>query len=379
MNETIGILGGGQLGKMLYQEAIKMGIPIKLMDHSLDMPVGKIAKSYEIGDFTDYNDVIKFGQYVDIITIEIEKINVEALKDLKSSGKEIFPQPAIIELIQDKGLQKQYYIDKRLPSSSFKCYETQAELISDIDSGIVEFPFVQKIRKGGYDGRGVIIINSMEQLKSHGFKEGFLIEDKVDIKKEISIITCADRKGNVVCYDPVEMVFDPIQNILTYQLGPAEIELSIAKKATDIAINLTNNLGIVGLLAIEMFVTQNDEILINEVAPRPHNSGHHSIEACYCSQYENHIRAIYGLPLGSTKTLLPSLLINILGEANYSGPVIYEGLETCLALEGVTIHIYGKEETRPNRKMGHVTVIGSSINDLREKYKLISSTLKAKS
>lgn len=379
MHKTIGILGGGQLGKMLFYETSKMGIPTILMDKNREMPVGKIAQEYELGDFENYEDVIRFGSKVDVITIEIEKINVAALEELANMGKKVYPQPKIISLIQDKGLQKSYYKDNELPTSQFGLYDNQADLINDINNGRWSYPFVQKIRKGGYDGRGVQIIKSEKQLVTEGFKKDFLVEDRVEILKEISIITCSDTSGTTLSYDPVEMVFDPNSNILMYQLGPADITEEQKANAKDIAYKLTQELGIVGLLAIEMFIDINGQILINEIAPRPHNSGHHSIEACYCSQYENHIRAIYDLPLGSTQTIMPSLLINVLGIEGKTGPVKYEGISECLKTPGLTLHLYGKKITKPNRKMGHITIIGKNIEALKENYKLISSTFKATS
>jgi 5-(carboxyamino)imidazole ribonucleotide synthase len=378
MNQTIGILGGGQLGKMLFLAGANLALKIYIMDESNETPAGLICRNYSIGDFTDYDDTLSFGEKMDIITIEIEKINVDALKTLEQQGKSVFPQAHIIELIQDKGLQKDFYRDHNFLSSSYKKYIHIDDLRHDLDIGLQQYPFVQKTCKGGYDGRGVQIIRNKKDL-DNSFTHDFLIEALVDIKKEIAVVTCRSISGEIVCYDPVEMVFDPLHNILLYQLAPALISEEIADVCKSIAENLSRQLGIVGLLAVEMFITENDEIYINECAPRPHNSGHHTIEACYCSQYENHLRAISGLPLGSPETREKSILMNLLGESGYSGPVEYEGLSEILEIQGVNVHLYGKTHTKPHRKMGHITIIDHDIAQLQETYQKVSRTIKVKS
>lgn len=375
MNQTIGILGAGQLGKMLYLAGANMALDIALMDKSVEMPAGKISKNYFIGDFTNYDDVLAFGRDKDIITIEIENINVEALKELEKEGKTVYPQADIIELIQDKGLQKDFYKNHKFPASNYKKYNSKFDLERDLLEGAVVFPFVQKMRKGGYDGRGVQIIRNQRDMFD-SFSSDFIIESLVKIKKEISVVTCRSADGEIVTYDPVEMVFDPQNHILLYQIGPAEISEQISNEAMEMASCLSEQLGIVGLLAIEMFITTDDQILINECAPRPHNSGHHSIEACHTSQYENQLRALLHLPLGSTKTIINSILYNVLGEEGFTGPVIFNGLKDILAIEGVNVHIYGKEETKPFRKMGHITIIDNDKDSLLEKYNIVSTTLK---
>lgn len=374
MNQTIGILGAGQLGKMLYLAGANMALDIALMDKSVEMPAGKISKNYFIGDFTNYDDVLAFGRDKDIITIEIENINVEALKELEKGGKTVYPQADIIELIQDKGLQKDFYKNHKFPASNYKKYNSKFDLERDLLEGAVVFPFVQKMRKGGYDGRGVQIIRNQRDMFD-SFSSDFIIESLVKIKKEISVVTCRSADGEIVTYDPVEMVFDPQNHILLYQIGPAEISEQISNEAMEMASCLSEQLGIVGLLAIEMFITTDDQILINECAPRPHNSGHHSIEACHTSQYENQLRALLHLPLGSTKTIINSILYNVLGEEGFTGPVIFNGLKDILAIEGVNVHIYGKEETKPFRKMGHITIIDNDKDSLLEKYNIVSTTL----
>lgn len=375
MNQSIGILGAGQLGKMLYLAGANLSVDIHLMDKSQDMPAAKVCPKYSIGDFTDYADVMAFGEDKDIITIEIENINVDALKSLEKKGKTVFPQAHIVELIQDKGLQKDFYRQHNFPTSSYRKYSSKNDLERDLLEGTVLFPFVQKMRKGGYDGRGVQIIRQQSDM-FRSFPSNFLIEDLVKIEKEIAVVICRSTDGDSVTYEPVEMVFDPHNNILLYQEGPADLTEGLSMKARRLATDLADKMGIVGLLAVEMFVTVSGELLINECAPRPHNSGHHTIEACYTSQYENQLRALLQLPLGSTNTRCPSVLYNLLGEDGYTGDVLYQGISECLAIEGVNIHIYGKTETKPFRKMGHVTIIGNTKEDLLKKYNEVSSKLK---
>ena len=378
MYSKIGILGGGQLGKMLCQAGSRLGLDITLMDKSVQSPGGTINPNFIEGDITNYQDTLRFGQDYDVITIEIEKVNTEALKELENSGKHVYPQPNLISLIQDKGKQKAFYEENALPSSRYKNYDNIPALLQDIQSGIWNYPFIQKARTGGYDGRGVQMIKSEEELKTKGFKSNFLIEERVNILKEIAIITCRNTKGSIVSYDPVEMVFDTDQNILDYQLCPANILSEDVESIKELAIDLTKKLEIVGLLAIELFITTDGDILINEVAPRPHNSGHHSIESTICSQYENHLRAILGLPLGSTALTHHSVLVNLLGSPGYSGPVVYEGMDETLEISGVHPHIYGKKETKPYRKMGHITITGHDMKNILEKCERVKNLLHAK-
>lgn len=370
----IGILGGGQLGKMLSGPAHKLDKEIHFMDQSMG-PVSKISKNYTSGDIGSFNDVMEFSRELDVLSIEIEKVNTKALAALEHAGTKVYPQPHIVELIQDKGDQKAFYVENDLPSSRFKCYANLDELKVDIESGIWTYPFVQKLRRDGYDGRGVQVIRSEKELES-GFTKPFLVEEMVDIKKELGVVTCSDQNGNIVIYDPVEMVFHSEANILLYQLAPARIDPKISQKAIDLARSTAEKYGIVGLLAIELFYTSDGEILINEVAPRPHNSGHHTIEATFCSQYENQIRVLSNLPMGSTQTHSVSLLMNLLGAEGYEGDVYYEGIEKVLSIPGVHVHIYGKQKTKPFRKMGHITVVDNNYTSLIEKYESINQHLK---
>jgi len=368
----VGILGGGQLGRMLVQEASRLDIRVTSLDKSIDFPVPDIWPYFQTGDFTNYEDVINFGSTCDVITIEIESVNVQALKELQAKGIKVFPQPEVLEIIADKGLQKQFYYKHGIPTSNF-------EVISKED--VEEFkknnfkPFVQKLRKGGYDGRGVQIIKFQEDVNSIWI-EPSVMEELVAIEKEISVIVCRDELGNIESYPVVEMEFHPVANLVEFLFSPSKISESLKEEAITIAKKIAEKLGIVGLLAVEMFLDKSGRILVNEIAPRPHNSGHHTIEACYTSQFEQHLRAITGLPLGSTKQILPAVMINLLGEEGHTGSAKYEGMSEALKTEGVFPHIYGKKETRPMRKMGHVTILDVSLDAAIEKAIRIKNLVK---
>ncbi len=371
----IGILGGGQLGKMLFLAGAPLAMDLCLMDKDRSFPAGLISHRFTEGDFTKYEDVVQFGKDMDIVTVEIEKINARALSYLEERGVKVYPQADVITTIQDKGLQKEFFITHEIPTAEFELFDELTRLKVALQEERWTYPLIQKTRREGYDGRGVTLLKSGQDL-NRAFTKDFLVERKVNIKKEIAVIVCRSVHGEMVQYDPVEMVFDPRNHILLYQKGPAEIPDKVRKKIQDLAMRTAEAFGIVGLLAIEMFLTVEGEVLINEVAPRPHNSGHHTIEACVCSQYENHLRAISGWPLGSPETLHKSLLVNLLGSPGYSGAVQYQGLRSVLAEKGVHVHLYGKKETRPNRKMGHITIIGDDHQELFEKYVNIISTFK---
>ncbi|MEL6123672.1 MAG: ATP-grasp domain-containing protein, partial [Bacteroidota bacterium] len=289
MNQRIGILGGGQLGKMLYSAGSQLDMDLHFLDGQPDCPVAKVAPSVQVGGLKDPKAILVFGADKDILTIEIEKVNTAVLEELRQSGKKVFPQPHIIELIQDKGRQKEFYASNDIPSSDFALYHSREAARSEVSSGRWTYPFVQKMRTDGYDGRGVHMIRS-EADWDDAFPNNFLIEAAVDIKKELAVVTCTDTQGHTICYDPVEMVFHPEANLLLYQLAPADVSESIRTSAQKLAKDVARKYGVVGLLAVELFVDQEDQLLVNEVAPRPHNSGHHTIEACYTSQYENHLR-----------------------------------------------------------------------------------------
>ena len=357
MNDIkIGILGGGQLGKMLCMAGSGMSLNISVMDKSKSFPAGLVCKNFIEGDITSEKDVLDFGRSVDVLTIEFEKINVDALYQLESEGKKVFPSASIIGMIQDKGTQKQFYSNHNIPTSDYYLCESKEDVLSRMEDGEFSFPFVQKTRRDGYDGQGVLVCKD-ESYKSKLFDAPCVIEKMVDIEKELAVIVCRNEKGDIAIFDTVEMVFDPQANLLDYQLAPARIDKSMVYEINDLAMSIAQKLDLVGLLAIELFLDTSGKILVNEMAPRPHNSGHHSIEACFTSQYENHLRAILNLPLGKTDILSPSILINLLGCENYSGKATISGSEDILKVQGSHLHLYGKNDTKPYRKMGHVTLL----------------------
>lgn len=377
-NLKLGIIAGGQLGKMLIQEASKWDILTYVLDNDVNCPARSIASHYIQGNNVDFNSVYQFGKMVDVLTFEIENINIEALKRLKSEGKKISPDPEILELIQDKGLQKQFYENNGIPTSAFKIYDSESTIKNDIENVLLKFPIVQKLRKGGYDGRGVAVLNEHEDLKKLLIGES-VIEKKIDIAKEISVIVARNKGGEVKCFPAVEMLFDPTANLVDKLICPSSITVEQSEKAVNIACEIIELLNMEGLLAVEFFVDTRGEVIVNEIAPRPHNSGHHTIESIITSQFEQHLRAILNLPLGSTKIKLPSVMLNILGAEGHEGPVIYEGLTESMAIEGVKIHLYGKKTTKPYRKMGHVTVLSTSLECALKKAEKVKQLIKVKS
>lgn len=377
-NLRLGIIAGGQLGKMLIQEASKWDIITYVLDNDEDCPAGKIASYFIKGKNLDFDSVYQFGKMVDVLTFEMENINIEALKKLKYEGHRVVPDPEILEMIQDKGLQKQFYEKNGIPTSPFKIFESEITILNGIEKGEIKYPFVQKLRKGGYDGRGVAVINDNSDLKKLLLGPS-LIEEKVEIIKEIAVIVARNRKGEIKCYPVVEMLFDPKANLVDKLICPSSITLEQSEKAVNFASEIIELLNMEGLLAVEFFVDSKGDVIVNEVAPRPHNSGHHTIESIITSQFEQHLRAILNLPLGSTKLKLPSVMINILGTEGYDGPVIYEGLTESMAIDGVKIHLYGKKITKPYRKMGHVTVLSSSLECALKKAEKVKQLIKVKS
>ncbi len=377
-NLKLGIIAGGQLGKMLIQEASKWDIITYVLDNDEHCPAGSIASYYVKGSNFNFDSVYQFGKMVDVLTFEIENVNIDALKKLKSEGKIIVPDPEILQLIQDKGLQKKFYSRNGIPTSPFKLYESNAEILDSIEKEELKYPFVQKLRKGGYDGRGVAVITSKYDLKKL-LPGASVIEEKVEIIKEISVITARNRRGEVRCYPVVEMFFDQQANLVDKLICPSSITVEQSEKAVNIASEIIELLNMEGLLAVEFFISANGEVIVNEIAPRPHNSGHHTIESIITSQFEQHLRAVLNLPLGSTKIKLPSVMINIVGDKGYEGPVIYEGLTESMAIEGVKIHLYGKKITKPYRKMGHVTVLSSTLECALKKAEKVKQLIKVKS
>jgi len=366
----IGILGGGQLGKMLIQSAVNYNLNIAVLDDDANAPCRGISQ-FTKGSLTDYDTVYKFGRDKDIITIEIENVNTEALKALEKDGKKIYPQPEIIELIQDKGLQKMFYQRNNIPSADFFLIESSEQIVKY--SGF--FPFFQKLRKGGYDGKGVAKLTDPGNL-ANAFNMPSVLERLVDFDKEISVIVARNANGETKCFPVVECEFSPQANLVEFLFSPANIKKNIEKEAYATAIKLAEKLGIIGLLAVEFFLTKSGELLVNEIAPRPHNSGHHTIEANVVSQFEQHWRAILNLPLGDTSVIKPGVMVNLLGEPGYEGPARYSGMEDVLKFAGVYVHLYGKLETRPFRKMGHVTVVDEDMVKARQKAKTVKALLK---
>jgi 5-(carboxyamino)imidazole ribonucleotide synthase len=365
----LGILGGGQLGRMLIQSGIDFNFNFCVLDPDKDAPCKTLATFFE-GKLTDFDTVLKFGEQCDILTIEIENVNTAALRELEQRGKKIFPQPNVIELIQDKRVQKAFYKNNNIPTAEFVLTENKQDV-----ARLIKYPMVNKLGKEGYDGRGVQILRGPDDLQ-HAFDKPGLLEALVPFEKEISVIVARNTHGQVETFPAVEMVFHPEKNLVEYLFAPAQISAEIAHRANGIARTIIEKLNMVGLLAVEMFVTTSGEVLVNEIAPRPHNSGHQTIEANVTSQYEQHLRAIVGLPLGKTDLIMPSAMVNLLGEPGYSGPARYAGFEEVMALKGVHVHLYGKNQTKPYRKMGHVTILDDKIDSLKEKANFVKQTLK---
>jgi 5-(carboxyamino)imidazole ribonucleotide synthase len=352
----LGILGGGQLGRMLIQEAIDLDVRTVVMDPAVNAPCAPYAHEFVHANFMHYESVLQLGRNVDVLTIEIEHVNVDALEVLQQEGVRVFPTPQALRIIQDKGLQKLFYLEHQIPTAAFHLTSSAQEVL---DLG--KKSFVQKMRTGGYDGKGVQVMGpDFDTAKV--WDAPSVIEDLVPFEKEISVIVARNANGEVTSFPLVEMEFNPEANLVEFLFSPAQVSDHIVQRATQIAKDVVVKLNHVGLLAVEMFLTKDGELLVNEMAPRPHNSGHHTIEACNTSQYAQHLRAILGLPLGDTELLQPAVMINLLGEKDQSGPVNYLGLEEALATPGVHVHLYGKSETKPFRKMGHVTITNPNLD-----------------
>lgn len=374
----LGIIAGGQLGKMLIQEASKWDIITYVLDSDKNCPAGSIASQFIVGSHLDFESVYQFGKMVDLLTLELENVNIDALKALKAEGLNISPDPEILGVIQDKGLQKEFYQKNGIPTANFKVYRSKDEIVDAVNRCSIRFPFVQKIRKGGYDGRGVVVINSHADLAN--LLEGpSVVEDKVEVAKEISVIVARNKQGELKSYPVVEMIFDPKANLVDKLISPSSITKEQSEAAVSIACKLADLLNLVGLLAVELFIDSSGEVIVNEMAPRPHNSGHHTIESVMTSQFEQHLRAILNLPLGNTDLKFPSVMLNILGDEGYEGPVLYEGLPQCLAIDGVKIHLYGKKVTKPYRKMGHVTILSDSVEGALKKAEIVKQLIKVRS
>ena len=373
-NKTLGILGGGQLGKMVLDVSNRWGLKVYVLDSNIECPSSKLCSKFFVGDLMDYDTVVQFGQNVDLITIEIENVNVEALKFLESKGKKVFPQPRVIEIIQDKSKQKEFYIDNEIPTSSFRSCNGIEELKSLISKGEISYPFIWKASKMGYDGYGVNKISDNKSLEKLSDCH-CIVEELISIEKELSVMVGLRESGEILNYPVVEMEFNKDSNQVEYILSPAQISQELKIKAEKLACKTAEKFKICGIIAVEMFLTNQDEILVNEVAPRPHNSYHFSIEGSYTSQFEQFLRAILDLPLGSTKILQNSVMVNLVGEKNSKGIVEYKNFDQIIGIEGVNPHIYGKFETKPNRKMGHVTIINEDIEVAKTIAKEIKETI----
>ena len=369
----LGILGGGQLGKMLLSETRKWDIQTFVLDPSADAPSKIACNTFVQGDLMDFDTVYQFGKRVDILTFEIELVNVDALEKLEFEGVQVYPTPKTLRQIQNKGLQKTLYQNHQIPTAEFQIFENLSSLKSEIDH--LPFPFVWKCTEFGYDGYGVKIIRKAADLDELPNTE-CIAEQIISFKNELAVIVVRNVSGEIKTYPVVEMEFHPEANQVEYVICPARIDDKVAKKATAIALQVAAIFEPVGLLAVEMFQTHDDEILVNEVAPRPHNSGHYSIEASYTSQFENHLRAILNLPLGNTDSKVAGIMVNLVGEGGFSGNVVYENINEILAIDGVTPHLYGKKQTRPFRKMGHVTIVNEDMKEARRIAELVKDTIR---
>ncbi|MBS1686574.1 MAG: 5-(carboxyamino)imidazole ribonucleotide synthase [Bacteroidetes bacterium] len=367
----IGILGGGQLGRMLLQSAANYHVETYVLESGSKPPASSLCHHFVEGDIRDFDTVYAFGKKVDALTIEIENVNVEALLKLESEGVRVVPRPSVLQIIKDKGLQKQFYVDHGIPTSDFILTENE----EDAAQKIAYLPAAHKLRTGGYDGKGVSILKTEADI-SKAFKEPSVLEKLVDIDKEIAVMVARDHRGEIAVYPPVEMVFDPKYNLVDMLVSPADITAEQTAEVQRVARQVVDALGSEGVFAVEMFINKQGQVLVNETAPRAHNSGHQSIEGNYSSQYDMQMRVLQQLPLGSTDTIMPSLMLNLIGEEGHSGPVKYDGLGEAMQIQGVYIHLYGKHETKPGRKMGHVTILDENKNDLLAKARSLKSLLK---
>ncbi|MBI2257410.1 MAG: 5-(carboxyamino)imidazole ribonucleotide synthase [Flavobacteriia bacterium] len=372
----IGILGGGQLGRMLIQAATDFNMNIYCMDSDINSPSAFSSKGFTQGNILSYDEVLHFAEDKDIISIEIENVNVDALYELEKRGKKVFPQARVIELIQDKALQKKFYIEHNIPTSPFNVFNNRQEIIQYFQKNDFR-QVVQKLRKGGYDGKGVCVVNNYEKLQDI-FDAPCIIEEKVKIIKEISVIVARNEKGECVSYPAVECAFNQEANLVDYLFSPAEIDEKLEEEAQELSKLIIQKLDMVGLLAVEFFIDTNNNVLVNEMAPRPHNSGHHTIECSVTSQFEQMLRAINNLPLGKTDNIQKGIMINVLGENGFNGKAHYENIEKIVEMQNVHLHLYGKEETKSYRKMGHITVCGEDLNLLKNQVKFIKETLKVR-
>lgn len=370
-NLKLGIVGGGQLGRMFIQEAANYDVAVHVIDGDATAPCKDLATTFTHGSITDYDAVYNFGIDKDVITVEIENVSIEALEDLEKLGKQVFPQPRVLRIIRDKGLQKQFYVENKIPTAPFMLLSD----INDLKQHSDYLPAVQKMRTGGYDGKGVQVLKSSTDFDK-GFDVPSILEKMIPFQKELSVIVARNEKGETKTFPTVECEFNPEVNLVEFLFAPANVSKEIELKAENLAIEIIEKLGMVGILAVEYFLLENGELLVNEIAPRPHNSGHHTIECNYTSQFEQHLRSIFNLPLGNTEIILPGVMINLLGEPGFEGDAVYEGMDELLSEKGVYIHLYGKATTKPFRKMGHLTVALPNLNDAKAKAYLAKTKMK---
>jgi len=371
----LGILGGGQLGKMMLYETRKWDIYTKVMDASADAPCKIACNEFVQGSLMDFDAVYQFGKDVDVLTIEIENVNLDAMEKLEHEGIKVYPPTKTLRTIQNKAKQKLFYTDHEIPTAPFTRFAYTSEIEDSIHNGGLQLPFVWKSAQFGYDGQGVKVVRKTEDLKGLPNVE-CIAERMIDFKNELAVIVARNTKGEVATYPVVEMEFHPEANQVEYVICPARIEPKVADKAQQVALKVSEQMQHIGLLAVEMFQTKEDQILVNEVAPRPHNSGHYSIEASYTNQFEQHIRAILGLPLGKTDSKVAGIMVNLVGAEGHTGDVVYQNMEQILEMDGVTPHIYGKRQTRPFRKMGHVTIVDEDMARARAVAQKVKETIK---
>jgi 5-(carboxyamino)imidazole ribonucleotide synthase len=371
--QKIGILGGGQLGRMLLQAAANYPVETFVMENDDECPAAHLCHHFTKGDIKNFDDVYRFGKGLNAVTIEIENVNVEALEKLEAEGVKVFPKPSVLKTIKNKILQKEYYRSNDIPTAAFIVTNNLNELKQQEDF----LPAVHKLGEGGYDGRGVQIIKTKEEIEK-GFDQPSVLEKFIPVHKEIAQMVAINEKGETALYPPVEMIFDPRLNLLDFQFCPAEIETRILWKVEAIALSVVRHFKSPGIFAVEMLIDKSGDVFVNETAPRVHNSGHHTIEAHYSSQFDMLWRIMLDYPLGNTEQILPSIMVNIIGADGYSGEVMYEGLEEVLKIENAYVHLYGKKQTKPGRKMGHVTIMSREKRDLTHKANIVKHTLKAK-
>lgn len=367
----VGILGGGQLGQMLIQAGISYNISFHILDPSAEASCKNICESFTQGDFKDFDTVYQFGQNVDLLTIEIEHVNVDALEKLEAEGKTVYPSPKLIRTVQDKGAQKEFYQKHGIPTAPYHLLDNRADIKEFLDF----LPAAQKLRTGGYDGKGVSIIDASNYVDD-AFDAPSVLEKKVDIEKELSFLVARNASGEVKVFPAVELVFNPVYNLVEHLFSPAAISPDLEKEGEELAVKLATELDLVGLLAVEMFLDKEGKLLVNEIAPRPHNSGHQTIEGNLTSQFEQHLRAILNMPLGATTTMETAVMVNLLGAEGHTGSAKYEGMDSILEKDGVYPHLYGKAVTKPGRKMGHVTIVNDNLEDALSMAEFVKQNIK---